>query len=81
MVIAEDSSLEYHFESDREPTAAMKTIAELVEAADSHLESGKRAEAIAVLQSACDLEPPPLVYEMLEKRLYDLKRDLEPPPG
>ena len=80
ILIAQDASLEYHFDPDREPTAAMETIAGLVEAADKHLQSGRRTEAIAVLQSACDLEPPPLVYEMLEKRLNELKRGTEPRP-
>ncbi len=76
MVVAEDPSLEYHFEPNREPTSAMKKISSLVETADNLIRDGKRAEAAEALQRARDLEPPPLVYEMIERRLEELKANV-----
>lgn len=78
MIVAQDPDLEYHFDPDKEPTPTMKSIADLVEAADRHIAEGRQAEAVEILQRACDLEPPPLVYEMIEKRLKGLNAEASP---
>lgn len=77
ILVADDPSLEYHFDPDRKATPAMKRIAELVESADRLVESEQFSEAAAMLQSACDLQPPPLVYETIAKRLEDVRSKQE----
>jgi hypothetical protein len=74
IIVAQDPSLEYHFDPQRARTPAMKTIAEHVQAAEEFIQSGRLGEAVASLEHARDLEPPPLVYEMIEKRLGEIKR-------
>jgi RHS repeat-associated protein len=44
------------------------------QAAEEFIQSGRLGEAVASLEHARDLEPPPLVYEMIEKRLGEIKR-------
>lgn len=72
MIVAEDPSLEYHFDPDREPSATMRTIASLVKEADTYTSNGNITEAVKLLEQARDMEPPPLVYEIVEKKLKAL---------
>lgn len=74
LVFASDPSLEYHFDASRAPTPAMKEVSDLVEAAERYMQQGNVAAACDALERACDLEPPPLAYEMIEKRLIGLRR-------
>lgn len=73
ILIAEEPNLEYHFDSERKATPAMIRVAELIDSADKCLESGRFDEAAEILQRACDLEPPVLVYETLAKRLEEVR--------
>jgi hypothetical protein len=74
MLVADDPSLEYHFDPGRGPTPAMTRVRDLVECAEKHVEAGQLNAAAEALQRACDLEPPPLVYETIAKRLEEVKR-------
>jgi hypothetical protein len=69
-----DPSLEYHYEPNRPPTRTMKEISDLVEAGERHAQAGNVTAAIEAFERARDLEPPPLPYEMIEKRLSSLRR-------
>ena len=71
-IVAEDPNLEYHFDPDRAPSETMKAIANLVKEADTCTNDGKPTEAVKLLQQARDMEPPPLVYEIIEKKLKAL---------
>lgn len=72
LIIAEDPSLEYHFDPDRKPSATMRAIIKMVKKADTYTADGNIPEATKLLQQVRDMEPPPLVYEIIEKKLKAL---------
>jgi hypothetical protein len=76
LIVREDPSLEYHYDPKREPTIFMKKIGSLVDEAEALLRAGKTDDAACVLRRARDLEPPPLTYEMLSKKLESLGKHL-----
>lgn len=71
-LFAEHPELEWHLETDRAPTTFMRRIQSLAEDAQRSLETGSKVAAVAKLQEALLLEPPPLQYEILEKRRNEL---------
>jgi Flp pilus assembly protein TadD len=73
LVVALRPDLEYHSDPAKPPTRVMKDLAELLEEAETHIRAGNLAAADEVLKRACDLEPPPLAYEQIEKRLRSLR--------
>ena len=73
LVVTCDPALEYHYDPNRPPSPTMKAIGDLVEAAETHVQQGNFAAAEELLRRAQDMEPPPLAYEMIEKRLNSLR--------
>ncbi len=71
-LFASNPELEFHFDPGREPTAFMREIERLGREADSALAKGDRQLAQRKLTEALALEPPPLAYEVIEKRLRAL---------
>jgi len=51
----------------------MREIANVVEEAEKQVRAGNVARAMEMLQRAQSMEPPPLAYESIEKRLMSLK--------
>jgi hypothetical protein len=74
LVFAADPELEYHHDPNRAPSRIMKEVAALVEAAERHLAEGNAAAAERTFQRACEMEPSPLAYETIEKRLNALRK-------
>jgi len=72
-IVASDPTLEYHHDPHRPPTKAMKAIADLVEEAEQLAKKGDAKAAEEALKRACAMEPPPLAYEMIEKRIRTLR--------
>lgn len=70
-----EPDLEYHYDSAREATKFMMEIAKLVEQAVEFETADKFAEARKALEKARDLEPPPLTYEELTRRIDSLNKD------
>jgi hypothetical protein len=66
--------LEYHSDPKRSPTPFMLAIQQLVRQADAAVAKGDRALALQKLDQALALEPPPLPYEILEKRRNEISR-------
>ena len=68
-----DPSLEYHYDPNRPPTESMNKVADLVDAAEAQVAKGDVRGALETLHHALQLEPPPLAYETIEKRLKSLQ--------
>ena len=66
--------LEYHFDPDRAPTTFMREVQRLEREAQDAIERGNRHLATQKLNDALALEPPPLAYEVLERRRNELSR-------
>jgi len=66
--------LEYHFDPDRAPTAFMREVQRLERESQEALANGNRLLATQKLNEALCLEPPPLTYEVLERRRNELSR-------
>lgn len=64
--------LEYHHDPGRAPTDFMRSVAETVVRADSALAAGKVDVAAGLLKEALEMEPPPLAYETISKKLRAL---------
>jgi hypothetical protein len=64
--------LEYHFDPDRAPTAFMRTVQRLERESEEALAAGNRALAAQKINEALGLEPPPLAYEVLERRRNEM---------
>lgn len=73
LVVAAAPTLEYHYDPNRAPSPTMKAIADLVETAEAHVRQGNMPAAEDALRRAQEMEPPPLAYEMIEKRLTSLR--------
>lgn len=73
-LIRGNPDLEYHSDPERPPTAFMLSIQQLEREADSAIAQGDRALAVRKLDEALALEPPPLAYEVLEKRRNEISR-------
>jgi len=73
-LIGKSPELEYHYEADRAPTAYMRQLQQLDREAQEALANGNRALAMHKLNEALALEPPPLPYEILEKRRNEIAR-------
>lgn len=73
LIYTSDPKLEYHFDPNRPPTHAMTMLAQLVDKAEDQARNGDVPGAKQALQRALELEPPPLAYETIEKRLNELK--------
>jgi hypothetical protein len=73
-LVSEFPDLDYHYDSNKPPTLFMTAITQLIVEADSYEKKGKIADAIRVLEIASSLEPPPLPYEVLSKRLLALRK-------
>jgi hypothetical protein len=74
-VFRQDSSLEYHHDPQRSPTEFMKKISSAVEASESALRDGKKEAAKEWLERALAMEPSPLAYEAISKKLEKIKRE------
>lgn len=74
-VFRQDSSLEYHHDPQRPPTEFMRKIASAVEASESALRDGKKDTAKEWLEQALAMEPSPLAYESIAKRLSLIERE------
>jgi hypothetical protein len=72
-VVASDPALEYHYDPNRPPSPTMKALADLVETAEAHVRQGNVSAAEEALRRAQEMEPPPLAYEMIAKRLASLR--------
>jgi len=66
--------LEYHFDPDRAPTAFMRVVQRLERESEEALAAGNHVLAARKLNDALALEPPPLAYEVLERRRNELSR-------
>lgn len=75
LIVAADPDLEYHYDPNRPPSRIMKTITDLVEAAEHHIRRGDVSAAEEILQRVQEMEPPPLPYEAIEKRLKSLREN------
>ncbi len=73
LIVAADPGLEYHHDPNRPPSRIMREIANVVEEAEKQVRAGNVARAMEMLQRAQSMEPPPLAYESIEKRLMSLK--------
>lgn len=72
-ITKQDPSLEYHHDPQRAPTEFMRSIAGTVARADSALAVGDVSAAAGLLKDALDMEPPPLAYEIISKKLGALR--------
>lgn len=66
--------LEYHFDPNRPPTAFMREIQRLERESQEALAAGNPLLAAQRLTDALALEPPPLPYEVLERRRNEVSR-------
>ncbi len=66
--------LEYHFDAQRPATRFMRQVQQLHADAEAAFASGDRDLALRKLDEALTLEPPPLAYEVLEKRRNEISR-------
>jgi hypothetical protein len=66
--------LEYHFDPHRAPTSFMGEVQRLDRESQQALAAGNKLLAAQKLNDALALEPPPLAYEVLEKRRNELSR-------
>ena len=73
-LIRTNPELEYHSDPGRPATAFMREIQKLDREAQVALAMGDVALATRKLSEALDREPPPLVYEILEKRRDEISR-------
>jgi hypothetical protein len=64
--------LEYHFDPARAPTAFMREVQGLEREAEAAFAQGNGPLARQKFDEALGLEPPPLAYEAIEKRLRQL---------
>ena len=64
--------LEYHFDPQRPPSAFMREVQRLGLEAQTAIAKGDRNLAILRINEALALEPPPLAYEILEKRRNEI---------
>lgn len=74
LIVVSNPDLEYHHDPNRPPSPLMRTIADLVEAAENDRQQGNVSAAEVALKRALAMEPPPLAYEMIEKRLDSLEK-------
>lgn len=65
---------EYHFDPDRAATPFMQQVQRLERESQEALGAGNRQLAVQKLNDALALEPPPLAYEVLERRRNELSR-------
>ena len=75
LIVVSDPGLEYHYDPNRPPSRIMRTINDLVEAAEHHIRQGDVSAAQEILQRVQEMEPPPLPYEAIEKRLKSLRKN------
>lgn len=68
-IIQHDPSLEYHFNDEMPATKYMSEIHSYVAEADRLMESKDFESAISLLKEALKMEPPPIIYEALVKKL------------
>ena len=73
-LVRDNPELEYHFESDRAPSAFMREVQRFGREAEQAMAHGDHSLAIQKLNQALALEPPPLAYEILEKRRNEIAR-------
>jgi hypothetical protein len=71
-IISSAPDLEFHYDPNREPSRLMRVITDLAEVAESHVQQGNTKAATEAFLQLMDMEPPPLIYEMIEKRLASL---------
>ena len=71
-IILSAPDLEYHYDPDREPSRLMRVMADLAETAESYVQQGNTKAATEAFLQLMNMEPPPLIYEMIEKRLASL---------
>lgn len=72
LIVSIAPDLEYHSDPAKPPTPAMKRLAAILDKAETHIHSRDVGAAQEALKSALALEPPPLAYEQIEKRLKSL---------
>lgn len=72
LIYASDPTLEYHYDPDRPATDAMAALARVVDEAEKQIKDGDISLAVKTLQLALEMEPPPLAYESIQKRLQSL---------
>lgn len=68
-----DPDSEFHYDSSRPATGFMLEVKQLIAQAEALAARGSSAEAVACFERARDLEPPPLTYELITKRLQNLR--------
>ena len=73
MIVGIEPGLEYHSDPAKAPTAAMKKLADILRSAETHIRAGNTQAAEEAFKAALELEPPPLAYEQIEKRLNSLR--------
>ena len=74
-VIREDPNLEYHHDPKRAPTDFMRKVESAMQSADAALQAGDEASARKWFARALSMEPPPLAYEVIAKRLSAFEGD------
>ncbi len=64
---------EFHYDPDRPPTKFMRDVAEGTKLAETLAARGEADKAISQYESVRSLEPPPLTYDLLTKRIKQLR--------
>jgi hypothetical protein len=72
LIYTDHPNLEYHFDSERPATDAMKALERVLDEAEKHIKTGNVSLAVRSLEQALGMEPPPLTYESIQKRLKSL---------